>query len=73
MEHKLPEISAASIADRQHPSSGSSVPMTAVGEYELSLIICVLLALLLSEQCLKTCPYHPPHPKRARHLVLLSC
>lgn len=33
MEHKLPEISAASISDRQHPRSESSVPMTTVGEH----------------------------------------
>lgn len=75
MEHILAEISAASTVDRQHPSSGSSVPIITVGGYQFSLITPAFLALLLADPCLKKCPYPTPPPKKkiVRHLVLLSC
>lgn len=58
--HKLPKICAASLADRQRPSSRSLVPTTALGGHQLSLITPAFLALLLAEQCLKTCSYLQP-------------
>lgn len=57
MQHILPEICGASPADRQHPGSGGSVPATALGGHQPSLIPPAFLALQLAEHHLKTCPY----------------